>query len=692
MMRPLSFIDFSNNLFLNLTPCCFFVNLVAILDSMEDYPKDISKLKIRLAAVEHEVSAKRAKSELRDIGKDAKKIFGDHASIVSAGISNKAYSRLATLENYPDKRERAWRDAKNICLRALKVDDDPDIIISFAETVVSIFHDNNSAKTGIDIRKEIAGAIAHCREKYSDQLSERYRVLLLTQISSLLRCRAQIDRAGIRRKSLEEAIRSADRALEINELSVLALLSKGQASWSAARYAPDDQIYFSEMRSAEKTLRKAIYNGNPLALLVLSRFYRQTYRSSQSIDVFKTYLEKEESIRERLSNATVLAESVIMLSYQVDDVRDIFDEITFAKSLVSEAIDAGFEDARFFTCQAMLHGIEGDLIGAETVLKQLRRNMRTSWTEAMQQAIELIDKSDFQELSTAFCLGVDDSSMWNSLGTFATRFLDDITLSNRMYTTGLSLNPRNPVILNNLARLYTSLGDEASLSEAQTFATRAINCADRCFIWPRGVLSHIRELRGQIGTKQPVIADDSMSEFTNRIEKFSSLRERFLQLVSLDRTLSQSRGYLFEKLIQSLLSFSFGIEVIGSHKVQGRQVDAGFLWDGSFCRVETKWESAKTSSPAFDSFERKLNLTAESRGLFISMAGFHDIAVERANEIARERLLVLVDGDELRQIFDGHIHIDQLLDYKMSQVRMFGNAYGKLSTNLISEPIASQTA
>ena len=139
------------------------------------------------------------------------------------------------------------------------------------------------------------------------------------------------------------------------------------------------------------------------------------------------------------------------------------------------------------------------------------------------------------------------------------------------------------------------------------------------------------------------------------------------------------RGRLFQELIRDLLSLSYCIGVVGSHNVKGREVDAAFEWDGRHCRVEAKWERRSTGPGDFDEFKAKLEFTAETRGIFISMAGFTEKSIARADEIGREKPLILIDGNEIVDIFEGRTRIDVLLDQKIRYYRVYGSTFNKFT-------------
>jgi hypothetical protein len=194
-------------------------------------------------------------------------------------------------------------------------------------------------------------------------------------------------------------------------------------------------------------------------------------------------------------------------------------------------------------------------------------------------------------------------------------------------------------------------------------------------VWWREVKKQLKEALGK--PKYPLVR--SPKREPERKLKFGHLCERFYALDNREMD-ENERGRLFEYLFVDLLSLTFGSEnVRGNHWVgicHKRQVDAAFRWQSQMYRVELKWKKRKTGPAAFDTFGAILD-TAEVRGLFVSMSGYTPGAVQRAYELGKEHTLVLLDGEEIRQIFDGAVRLEMLLDKKLDFFQHTGNPYCK---------------
>jgi hypothetical protein len=143
----------------------------------------------------------------------------------------------------------------------------------------------------------------------------------------------------------------------------------------------------------------------------------------------------------------------------------------------------------------------------------------------------------------------------------------------------------------------------------------------------------------------------------------SGLRERFLKLYS--ESNAQKRGYGFEKLLYELFQL-FELSPVGSFKLVGEQIDGAFILDGDDFLLEARWRK----EPAILDDLRDLDAAVASkldntRGLFISMQGFSDEAIESYPKGSRPKLICM-DGVDLMAVFEGQIDLSDLIRRKRS--------------------------
>lgn len=172
-------------------------------------------------------------------------------------------------------------------------------------------------------------------------------------------------------------------------------------------------------------------------------------------------------------------------------------------------------------------------------------------------------------------------------------------------------------------------------------------------------------------------AADAVSQLTTRRQRIDKLRDQFLSLHREDD--KQRRGYQFEKLLASLFRLE-ELEYQGSYKTETDQIDGAVTLDAFTYLLEARWRQSRAADAELGTLthkvERRLDAT---RGLFISMAGFRDEAVQLYRR-AKENRLVLVDGQDLAWILEGHIGFADALREKVRAATVEGDPYLRLVT------------
>lgn len=141
----------------------------------------------------------------------------------------------------------------------------------------------------------------------------------------------------------------------------------------------------------------------------------------------------------------------------------------------------------------------------------------------------------------------------------------------------------------------------------------------------------------------------------------------------------QRRGYALEKLLSAL--FRLGeLDYHGSYKTETDQVDGAVTLDAFTYLIEARWRQAPAADAELGGLAHKVERRIDAtRGLFISMAGFRQEAID-LYRLAKENRLVLVDGADLAWILDGRIDLSEALRAKVRAASIQGEPFVSLFT------------
>ena len=173
------------------------------------------------------------------------------------------------------------------------------------------------------------------------------------------------------------------------------------------------------------------------------------------------------------------------------------------------------------------------------------------------------------------------------------------------------------------------------------------------------------------------VAADAADQVSARRERLDGLHKDFLALHTLDD--KQRRGYAFEKLLSGMFRLS-ELEYRGSYKTETDQIDGAVTLDSFTYLLEARWRKARAADAELGALthkvERRLDAT---RGLFVSIAGYRDEAVD-LYRLAKENRLVLVDGLDLAWILEGRISLIEGLREKVRAATVDGEPFLRLAT------------
>ena len=133
------------------------------------------------------------------------------------------------------------------------------------------------------------------------------------------------------------------------------------------------------------------------------------------------------------------------------------------------------------------------------------------------------------------------------------------------------------------------------------------------------------------------------------------------------------RGYQFEKFLNEFFD-AHGLAPRGSFKLMGEQIDGSFEMHGSVFLVEARWRQAMANAADLLVLRGKSEKSEWTRGLFISVNGFSDLASETLR-MNRRANLVAMSGQDLVLILEERWSLQDALRLKLRHTGETGDAY-----------------
>lgn len=449
------------------------------------------------------------------------------------------------------------------------------------------------------------------------------------------------------------------------------LVEAGQACWAYARHEEDDVRYADRLREAEQLLKDGASGGDEFAQLTLARFYRLNFAALDACTVYPRSLMKTGDLRRRLRDSYVFGEAVVHLWYQEYPSEMLRPFLTDAKIFLESALSAGYNIARIAIALAFVTALLDTPREGEAVLAEM---FGDSTVNPWEGAINMVaGASAAGPLKRGLALGIDQSQVWQSLGTYARRLLKKNDLAEQFYRRALALNERNAVALTNLARV---LIDRDAFVEARRTLDKAKTFSDRRFFWWKTVLDDLNSREGLSTASQSSSASGSVAVLEVSLCTLPEITQRFERLLS--EPDYHRRGYLLEELFIELARLNFGCVVPGYRLKRAGgshpQIDAYFEHRGAGFRVECKWQAERVEGNQVTIFSDKLDV-ANLHGLFLSMSGFKASAIEKAKEVSRSHPILLMDGNEADLILSGRIRLDAAISKKLSHLMCRSEPY-----------------
>lgn len=599
-------------------------------------------------------------------------------------LKAQALAELAYEQDDAVGRAAQWKSSLDVLDEGWQLEKRAELAESYASLAVDCYQDELSDMDSAQRQRMLRGARDRLDEALLlPSLDNVATADLLARKSSVLRHLAISDlTADARKRRLEEAFRSAERGAQLSKTAAT-ILELGLSEWALARFEPTDDDYIQRLRKAETYFKdEALANFEP-AELTLSNFYRSNFRAAEACEAFLRSASRVRHIRRLLRDSYIYAEAATQAWWAQHPKSFTELHLTEARTLLEAALAGGSRTARLVVGLAFVRAIlEGPAEG-ETALNDICLGPnRVSWD----RALALTQKATMSDVATyGLALGLNRSGVWSRLGTFALVFLKKPEQAETLYRTATRVNPHDAIAATNLARFLARNDDPGSLSEARRLLQKASQFADRRFVWWRAVLAEVQQKEAAGGRTTRVVIPklrERIPPGPAHFKKLEQLKDRLRLVESLKNP--HDRGYELEALFYALgeltLPTAAGPYSITRKEGDRVQIDGYIEHNVDKYRVECKWEKQGADGDDVASFlTRRLDVAGIS-GLFVSMEGFKDSAVNEARRALASRPILLMDGDEVRAVFGMRINFDQFLTIKRLYVDRNSDPYHRVVT------------
>jgi hypothetical protein len=155
-----------------------------------------------------------------------------------------------------------------------------------------------------------------------------------------------------------------------------------------------------------------------------------------------------------------------------------------------------------------------------------------------------------------------------------------------------------------------------------------------------------------------------------RQEKVQQLRADFYSMTSANDD-PQERGYGLEDLLADLFELN-EIAYRRPYRTPTEQIDGHFSFKGFDYLVEARWRSERPTSGDLGAFKSKIDSKlASTRGIFVAIIGFRPEVVLAATQ-GNSSSLLLIDGEDLTLILEGHVTLTDALELKIQKAAQEG--------------------
>ncbi|WP_200372023.1 restriction endonuclease [Rhodovibrio salinarum] len=188
-------------------------------------------------------------------------------------------------------------------------------------------------------------------------------------------------------------------------------------------------------------------------------------------------------------------------------------------------------------------------------------------------------------------------------------------------------------------------------------------------------LEHLRqlvEIRDQKHRDNVKRRTSGPSDKLSRYNSLEELRSIFIELHE-GKIKAQQRGYEFEKFLKRLAELE-NLQVTGSFRNKGEQIDGALKYDGENYIIEAKWQEKRASTEPLYAFASKVEGKMYGRGLFVSVAGFSPEPVKMLIS-GKAMKTILMDGEDIQLILEDQITLSKVLEKKIASAQIKGHIY-----------------
>ena len=162
-----------------------------------------------------------------------------------------------------------------------------------------------------------------------------------------------------------------------------------------------------------------------------------------------------------------------------------------------------------------------------------------------------------------------------------------------------------------------------------------------------------------------------------RAAKMERLLHSYNAMVSASKD-PQARGYGLEDLLGELFG-AYEMAYRPPYRTSVEQIDGHFSYKGFDYLVEARWREGPPPQGELAAFKAKVDKKLQStRGVFISIVGFRQEVVLEFTRGASSNI-ILLDGQDLALILEGHVSLVDGLDRKIHKAAQEGIIYYPLS-------------
>ncbi|HWP91337.1 MAG TPA: restriction endonuclease [Thermodesulfobacteriota bacterium] len=168
-----------------------------------------------------------------------------------------------------------------------------------------------------------------------------------------------------------------------------------------------------------------------------------------------------------------------------------------------------------------------------------------------------------------------------------------------------------------------------------------------------------------------------------RAQKMDELRRTFYGWASVPDD-PQNRGYGLEDLLAELFELH-EISYRRPYRTATEQIDGHFPFKGFDYLVEARWRLGPPTEADLAAFKTKVDKKITStRGLFVSIPGYRpEVLLEFTRGVSSN--IVLMDGQDLALILEGHVSLNDALDLKIQKAAQEGIIFFPLSQRFEGE-------